>query len=103
MKIVDLVLLSLFMIKKSATSLMPLAQHQLKWYSILNTKCIDPVGPEKMEQHWDEVGATFYGRNTALSTHCCEYKKSGKKSIPREQNKPNKTDIRYSLFLYILY
>ena len=40
----------------------------------------------------DEVGATFYGRHTALYTRCCEYKISGEKSIPWEQ--PNQTKIK---------
>ena len=35
-------------------------------------------------------GQLFYDRHTALNTRCCEYKNSGKKSIPREQPHQNK-------------
>ena len=49
---------------------------RLEQYSILNTKnivVIDPEEPEK-NNNTEIVGAIFYGRHTALNTHCLEYK-----------------------------
>ena len=63
---------------KSATSLMPpITGLSGTQFSILNLLgVIDPEGPEKVKQHSDEVGATFYGRHPAHNTLCCEYKKN---------------------------
>ena len=52
-------------------------------FSILNVlETLIPKDQKKYNNYnkYKYVGATFYGRHTALDTHCCEYKKSGKKS-----------------------
>ena len=76
--------------RKCATSLTPpstgLSDIQFSTLNVLESLIRKYQKKYNMKNNNTEVGCTFYGRKTAFDSRCCDYKNSGKKSIPREKS-----------------